>query len=172
MALLDPYAGAWTESEASHLLRRAGFGGSKADRQSLAAMTMADAVASLVDIVPTDPYLDGPAQGGGSYHGAPSADLPATEPNQQDPDFLAQRDLYEVGSAEYGPWLRGNWFYRMRYSSQPFQEQLALLLHDHAPTGLSKLQDNIPNVVNNGNDGDPGGLLPPAQCVLCTSQAF
>lgn len=169
MALLDPYGGAWTESEASHLLRRAGFGGSKADRQSLAAMTMDDAVSSLVDYSPADPYLDGPTQGGGAVHGAPFIDLPTTSPNQQDPDFAALRDLYEVRTAEFGGRLRGNWFYRMLFSSQPFQEQLALLLHDHAPIGLSKLQDNIPNVVNNGNDGDPGGLLPPGETQQCTT---
>ena len=173
MPLLDPYAGSWTESEASHLLRRAGFGGSKADRQAMAAMTMtmtmADAVASLVDIPPADPYLDGPALGGGAFHGAPFADLPNVEPDSADPNVLALTDLYSLKRAEYGPWLRGHWCYRMRYSSQPFQEQLALFMHDHAPSGVGKLTDNIPNVVNNGNDGDPEGLLPEGETQPCTT---
>lgn len=168
MALLDAYAGAWTEAEASHLLRRAGFGGSKANRQALAGMTMANAVASLVNIAATDPYLDGPNIGGGAYHGAPFANLPVAPPDPQDPDALALQDLFEIRSALVGPWLRGNMFYRMRYSSQPFQEQLALFFHDHAPSGIAKVQDNITTDVNNGNDGDPGGLLPPGEMQLCT----
>ena len=169
MALLDVYAGAWTEAEASHLLRRAGFGGSKSDRQALAGMTMVNAVASLVNIAQTDPHLDGPSLGGGAYHGAPFADLPVLPPAPEDPDALALQDLFEIRSRAFGPWLRGNMFYRMRYSSQPFQEQLALFFHDHAPSGLAKVQDNITTDVNNGNDGDPGGLLPPGETQLCTS---
>ena len=168
MALLDAYTGAWTESEASHLLRRAGFGGSKSERQALAGMTMTNAVASLVNIAQTDPYLDGPSLGGGAFHGAPFADLPTTPPSPEDPDALALQDLFEIRSALFGPWLRGNMFYRMRYSSQPFQEQLAIFLHDHAPSGISKIQDNITTDVNNGNDGDPGGLLPPGETQICT----
>jgi hypothetical protein len=83
MALLDAYTGTWAEPEASHLLRRAGFGGSKSDRQALAAMTLDDAVASLVDVAATDPYLDGPALGGGVFHGVPFADLPTTAPDDE-----------------------------------------------------------------------------------------
>ncbi len=168
MALLDVYTGAWTESEASHLLRRAGFGGSKADRQALAGMTMTNAVASLVNISPADPYLDGPSAGGGAVHGAPFIDLPVAPPAPQDPNVLSLQDLFEIRSALFGPWLRGNMFYRMRYSSQPLQEQLALFLHDHAPSGIAKVQDNITTDVNNGNDGDPGGLLPPGETQICT----
>ncbi len=169
MALLDVYTGAWTEAEASHLLRRAGFGGSKANRQALAGMTMANAVASLVNIAQTDPYLDGPAIGGGAYHGAPFANLPLAPPAPNDPNVLALQDLFEIRNALVGPWFRGNIFYRMRYSSQPFQEQLALFFHDHAPSGIGKVQDNITTDVNNGNDGDPGGNLPPGETQLCTT---
>lgn len=76
MALLDEYTGVWSESEASHLLRRAGFGGSKLDRESLAGQSMADAIDGLVSVSPTDPYLDGPSLGLGVWHGVPFVDLP------------------------------------------------------------------------------------------------
>jgi uncharacterized protein (DUF1800 family) len=165
MALLDPYTGSWTESEASHLLRRAGFGGSKADRQSLAALGCTAAVASLTNIAATDPYLDGPSVGLGAVYGAPFVDLPTSPPTPLDFNTAVLEDLWEVKNATVGAWLRGHWFYRMRYSKQPFQEQLALFLHDHAPSGLQKLQDNTPNEVNNGNDGNP----PPGVTQTCTT---
>ncbi len=170
MALLDQYTGSWTNAEASHLLRRAGFGGSPTDRQALASMTMANAVASLVDFQSTDPYLDGSSQGNGSEHGAPFVDLPTVKPlDEQDPDYWEQLDLYQVNTHRYSSRLRGYWLYRMRYCTQPFQEQLALFLHDHAPSGVDKIRNTIPVYVNLGNDGDPGGLLPPGEVQPCTS---
>lgn len=170
MALLDTYTGIWGESEASHLLRRAGFGGSKSERQALAAMTLADAVESLVCFDSADPYLDGPSQGNGAVFGAPLIDLPTEEPTDDtEPDYWATRDLYQVRAHEYEWELRGYWSYRMRYSSQPFQEQLALFLHDHAPSGIRKVQDTIPFQVVLGNDGDPNGLLPEGWVQECTS---
>jgi hypothetical protein len=165
MALLDQYTGSWTNAEASHLLRRAGFGGSPSDRQALASMTMANAVASLVDFQSTDPYLDGPSQSNGAEHGAPFIDLPTTPPDEQDSNFASLRDLYEINTHVYGPRLRGYWLYRMRYSTQPFQEQMALLLHDHAPCGGEKIGNTIPAVVKLGNDGNP----PPGVNQPCTS---
>lgn len=170
MALLDTYTGSWGEPEASHLLRRAGFGGSKSERQALAAMTLADAVESLVCFQSTDPYLDGPSQGNGAVFGAPLIDLPTVEPtDESDIDFYANRDLYQV-RLHKGSWeARKYWLYRMRYSSQPFQEQLTLFLHDHAPSGINKVQDTIPFRVTLGNDGDPLGMLPEGWVQECTS---
>ena len=123
-------------------------------------MTIADAVTSLVDFQPADPFLDGPSQGNGAEHGAPFVDLPAIAPAQEDPDFLSLRDLYEINTHRFAKRLRGYWLYRMRYSSQPFQEQFALFLHDHAPSGVEKIQETIPDTVKLGNDSDPGSLLP------------
>ena len=169
MALLDLYTGSWTNAEASHLLRRAGFGGSASDRQGLAAMTLSDAVASLVDIQSTDPFLDGPTQGNGPVFGAPFVDMPTTPPLEGDPDFFALNDLFDINNIRYPDHLRAHWLYRMQYSSQPFQEQLALFLHDHAPSGAEKIATTIPFEVTFGNDGDPGGLLPPGVFQPCTS---
>src|ERR1700688_3818448 len=45
---LEPYAGPWNRRLAAHLLRRAGFGGSPADVDRLAAMSPSAAVESLV----------------------------------------------------------------------------------------------------------------------------
>lgn len=169
MPLLDQYAGTWGDAEVSHLLGRTAFGASKSDRTAYGAMTLADAVAALVDFPAADSYLDGATAGGGAVHGAPFIDLPTVAPAENDPNFVALRDLYEVNTHQFENRLRGHWLYRMRYSAEPFREQIALFLHDHAPSGIEKIQDTIPNSVNLGNDGDPGGLLPMGETQPCTS---
>ncbi len=52
---LVPYAGTWTEREAIHLIRRTTFGFKKADVTALAAMTVSDAVNSMLAIDTTPP---------------------------------------------------------------------------------------------------------------------
>jgi uncharacterized protein (DUF1800 family) len=52
---LVPYTGAWTEREAIHLIRRTTFGFKKADVTALAAMTVSDAVNSMLAIDTTPP---------------------------------------------------------------------------------------------------------------------
>lgn len=52
---LAPYTGAWTEREAIHLIRRTTFGFKKADVSALAAMTVTDAVNSILTIDTTAP---------------------------------------------------------------------------------------------------------------------
>src|SRR5579872_1151512 len=49
---LLPYRGPWTERQAGHLLRRAGFGGSRDDVARLVAMGMDHAVDRLLDLPP------------------------------------------------------------------------------------------------------------------------
>ncbi|MFP6583246.1 MAG: DUF1800 family protein [Candidatus Hydrogenedentota bacterium] len=170
MPLLDTYTGIWDLATASHLLRRAGFGGSRAERDAVAAITLSNAVEELVNFQSTDPYLDGPTQGTGVFYGAPFVDLPTAEPTDpQDEFYWATLDLYHTRNFEWASDMRNHWLYRMRYSSQPFQEQLALFLHDHAPSGLSKVRDTIPFRVTLGNDGDPDDLLPQGEVQECTS---
>ena len=165
MALLDPYTDTWDIFDASHLLRRVGFGGNASEREALAQMTLADAVASLVDIQPTDPFLDGPSAGNGPVHGAPLVDLPSALADEEDPDHYALDDLYQVNHPRWQSHFRSHWCYRMRYSSQPFQEQLALFFHNHAPTDIESLLNFIPSNVGLGNDGNaPVGIEQP-----CTS---
>jgi Protein of unknown function (DUF1800) len=59
---LSPYAGPWTPKLAAHLLRRAGFGGSSAEIESAAAMSMLSAVDKLLtfgpDLLPQSPDAD------------------------------------------------------------------------------------------------------------------
>jgi uncharacterized protein (DUF1800 family) len=52
---LAPYTGTWTEREAIHLIRRTTFGFKKSDVTALAAMTVTDAVNSILTIDTTAP---------------------------------------------------------------------------------------------------------------------
>lgn len=166
MALLDEHVGNLTNLEASHLLRRAGFGGSPTDRGNLTGVTAATAVAQLVDIGSTDPYLDQAGTPGTGVHGAPLADLP-DDPVVPGMPTLIESDLIALKKAELPNGLRGHWLYRMRYTSQPFQEQYALFLHDHMPSDVEKVNSNIPQAVNFGNDGDPLMTLPMGKTQQC-----
>lgn len=140
MALLDEYRvgtdGPWTEREAGHLLRRAGFGGTPEERADAAGAGTQDAlraaVDALVNISALDPYLDQAAGTGTGAYGDPLADLPDDD-----------SDLGKVKSPGNLVPLIGHWLYRMRYTSQPLQEQLTLFYHDHFVSEWSKLEPLI-----------------------------
>ncbi|MCG3199250.1 MAG: hypothetical protein GHCLOJNM_03760 [bacterium] len=149
MPLLDPYTGPWTESEAAHLARRAGFGASPSEITALvgggAATDMEAAVDSLIDYDPVDAALE-----------AEILALPSTT------DFNNIKNPTRISH------LGGWWLYRMVHSTQPLQEQFTLFLHNMLVSEYTKVQSGITNNVNAGNDGsDPAnqvcatGTLPP-----------
>lgn len=133
MALLDEYLvgqdGAWTERQAAHLWRRAGFAARVEER--LAAVGAGDqesfrnAVDVLVDVFAEDPNLDAPA-GDGTF-GGPLAGLPTD--NSDEGNTRLPVDL---------PWLGAHFLYRMIHTAQPFQEQFSLFLHDHLVSEFNK----------------------------------
>lgn len=133
MALLDAYAGSWGQDEASHLARRAGFGASPAQVTNLVSLGMSAAVDSLVNYTAIDAPLDAlivalPSSGdGGSI---------------KDPTNLNH--------------LGGCWIYRMVHSTQPFQQQYALFLHNRLVSELDKVATGYPTALDNGNDGSVG----------------
>ncbi len=154
MAMMDEFQigidGPWGDEEAGHLYRRAGFGATPAERAAAVGaglqQDLRDAVDDLVDCGPTDPHLDRPAGTGTGTLGDPLADLP--------------NDVSDLGLVKNPIGLRamqGHWLYRMRYTSQPLQEQFALFLHDHMVSEFGKVADGIPNEANFGNDGSTAG---------------
>ena len=168
MALLDEYIvgvdGPWGDAEAAHLLRRAGFGGPPEERETYigagAQSDFLNAVDRLVDIFPRDPYLDQPPSGNPGVFGAPLADL-----NDADDPGLGLDDIRDPQD-ENG--AIGHWLYRMRFTSQPLQEQLTLFFHDHMVSEGEKIFGVIGNAFNAGNDGSvpqeqqcTTGTLPP-----------
>jgi len=151
MALFDEYQvgidGPWSEAEAAHLWRRAGFGaGPSEQRDAAGARTQAafrQAVDTLVLFTPDDPWLDRPAGLTAGGYGAPLADLP-----DDDSDLGRAKNPYDLLG------LIGHWLYRMRYTRQPLQEKLTLFLHDHFVSEWAKIVPLIDPAVIAGNDGN------------------
>jgi hypothetical protein len=151
----------WTRDRARHLLDRAGFGGTPADIDRLAAMTPEAAVMSLVNYraIPDDhlpPFVES-----GVFD--PSLrQFPATRPAAT---RLAEQtgtsmgvSVKPAGELRLQPvanrfffWLRastletrrlGNWWAeRMLLSPRPLQEKMALFWHGHFATSAEKVRD-------------------------------
>ncbi|NUM55415.1 MAG: DUF1800 family protein [Candidatus Hydrogenedentes bacterium] len=162
MALLDEYIvgvdGPWSDEEAAHLWRRAGFGATPSERTTAVGagdqVAFQAAVDALVNTQPQDPYLDQPAGTGTGAIGDPLADLPNDT-----------SDLGLVKTPISKRSMQAHWIYRMRYTSQPLQEQLTLFLHDHMVSEWVKVTSGITSQVNQGNDGVP----PPTGFQSCTT---
>ncbi len=109
-AALDPYDGRFTERNAAHLLRRAGFGGTPTEITALAALGMTGAVDSLI------------------HPSGPDADFPAL------PD---QIDAYSrrIAALSTQHW----WLDRMLRTRRPFVEKMALFWHGHFATSIRKV---------------------------------
>jgi len=111
MARLDP--------DLDHLLRRAGFGASRADAETFRDMSTEAAVAHLVD-----------------YEGRPD-DVDARIGRPDHAQVKTSRDLFapdiDIDDA------RQRWMFRMIHSRRPLQEKMALFWHNHFATAFSKL---------------------------------
>lgn len=130
MTLLDPYSGTWTEEEASHLARRAGFGASTSELSAMVVAGMAPTVSSYVDFDPLDTSV---------------ADEIDSLPNTGD---FAEIKIPLSRSAS-----QGRWIYHCVHTQQPLQEQLTLFLHNMITTEWRKIVQDLSDRVNPGNDG-------------------
>ena len=104
--------------ELDHLLRRAGFGASLADVEIFRDMSLASAVAYLVD-----------------YEGRPD-DVDARI-GRPDHAQIFSKDVFapdiDIDDA------RQRWMFRMIHTRRPLQEKMALFWHNHFATAYSKL---------------------------------
>lgn len=133
MAYFDAYEGPWTENEAAHLMRRAGFGGRPEEINELTQLGMADAVDSLVDYEPVDETLE-----------------------EKIRNLRNFEDHQNIKNPEDDKHLQGWWLYRMVHTTQPLQEQFTLFLHDHFVSEWDKVRNGVPSRVNDGTDGSDG----------------
>lgn len=144
MALLDEYRvgedGPWSMLEAAHLWRRAAFGGVSSELLDAVGdgsqQALYDAVDRLVDFIPDDPNLDAPS-GPGPW-GGPIAGLPDDPEGDEN-----QTDEGQTKRPRFDRRLEAHLFYRMFYTTQPFQEQFNLFLHDHFVTEFEKVRERI-----------------------------
>lgn len=150
---LNAYVGPWTDAEAAHLGRRAGFGGTPADVTRWKNMGMNSAVNLLVDYAGSDQTLE-----------ARILSLPQTADNNA---LRAPLNLADI---------QGYWLFRMANTTQPLQEQFALFLHDHFVSDYSKVRSGLSSKLDLGNDGSVpgqsctgGALAPDSQRTLKTT---
>ncbi|MEO8377932.1 MAG: DUF1800 family protein, partial [Candidatus Sumerlaeota bacterium] len=140
MALLDPYSGSWTTAEAAHLARRVGFGATPSQVASLVSLGRSAAVDSFVNFDPLDTTVDSQISA-----------LPNTGQYAQ------------IKNPQSKSQLQGWWLYRMVHTPQPLHEVFLLLLHDMLTTEFRKIEQNLSDRVNPGNDGtDEDAVCPPA----------
>ena len=159
---LEPLPAAeWDRSKAKHLLERAGFGGTPAEVNRLAAMSLADAVAYLVrfDGVPnvTLPSFE--------HSGIFDAGLDPFPPSRPATTKLAEETGEALGIKvkaggnrplqpivnKFFYWLRASrletdrvaqwWAERMLTSPRPLEEKMALFWHGHFATNEDKVRD-------------------------------
>jgi uncharacterized protein (DUF1800 family) len=124
---MKPYAPTdYSFSDAAHLLRRMGFGGTTADVERLRAMGPAAAVDALMRFSDDD----------------------GTTPN---PHSLEERfkESLEGGNppgnaaARTVPVAQAWWMHRLVHSTQPFKEKLTLFWHGHFVSGLDKVRNGF-----------------------------
>lgn len=153
-------ANAWSRDRAAHLLQRAGFGGTPAEVDRLAAMTPEQAVRSLVryQSLPNSlpPFEDSGAFDPGLEPFAPSRPA-ATDLAKRTGEALGvkakpdgNRKLQQVAD-RFLYWKRVTlletqrvaywWANRMVATSRPLEEKMTLFWHGHFATGDEKVQD-------------------------------
>lgn len=128
----------WNFSSAAHLLNRAGFGGTPRQIESLATLSVGDAVDSLVDFTPapadapdaTWSHFDPEHVG---YFRRMKAATP--EERQQMAKEYRRRAVRETVAMQH--W----WLDRMVHTATPLQEKLTLFWHGHFATSLVKVKE-------------------------------
>ena len=113
----------FTFEEAAHLLRRAGFGGSISEVESLRRLGLGLAVEKLLSFSDDDGTQD--------------------NPHDLDEQFkIALENGRPVSQAVAStiPVAQGWWVYKMRITTQPLKEKLTLFWHGHFVSGLDKVR--------------------------------
>src|SRR6266436_9996565 len=159
---LNPIAASdWSYDRAGHLIDRAGFGAPPEEIARLAAMTPAQAVASLLDYgsIPNDRVAPFDPSGvwDSSLRDFPPSRVAATERAEKTGESLGAR-VKPAGERRLQPvvdrffyWLRATvletrrlahwWADRMVATNRPLEEKMALFWHGHFATGEEKIRD-------------------------------
>jgi len=151
----------WNYERAAHLIERAGFGGTPAEIEALAAMTPEDAVRFLVNYDAIDNgHL--PAYDPSDIHDAGLIDFPPSRPATtqlaKDTGEALGIKVKASGNRRLQPvvnkffyWLRAStletrrvsywWANRMLATRRPLEEKMTLFWHGHFATSESKVRD-------------------------------
>lgn len=128
----------WDRVKAAHLLNRAGFGGTPAEIELLAAMGPDKAVASLLDAESDDELFPPPTfvEPAARVDFKKKEKAAATEEDRK----IIRRQLAELDRLSMLD-LRLWWLNRMRYTSDPLREKMTLFWHGHFATSNQKVND-------------------------------
>lgn len=126
----------WDRAAAAHLLRRAGFGGTPAEVDHLAALSLDDAVASLLDFArqPYDlppPKLDPIVMQDPDFSKAAGA-----TPQERQLAVLRRQEAERAAHQEIRLW----WLERMARSPRSLEEKLTLFWHGHFTSGAREVK--------------------------------
>jgi uncharacterized protein (DUF1800 family) len=154
--VLNPLpASRWSYTTAAHLLNRAGFGGAPADIQKLAALTPAEAVASLVDyakipdaFATTPDWARPDPERSQKYQDIQRLAREEKDPTKSDDEKQAlgekrrqmAKELQKQQVRELED-MRFDWLKRMAFGPRPLQEKLTLFWHGHFATSAVKVRD-------------------------------
>lgn len=137
--MLRPLPGKrWNSATAAHLLNRAGFGGTPAEIESLAALGLERAVEHLVNYESTPDPTENPDWAKPDPERAErlrSARMAGPEERrkiQQEEQRTQRQRLLE---------LKAWWLRRMAQGPRPLQEKLTLFWHGHFATSMEKVRD-------------------------------
>ncbi len=161
---LSPLAASeWTYDRAAHLIERAGFGATPEEIARLAAMTPAQAVASLVDYEAIDDRKMPAFDASGIWdsgmdpfppsraeavriaieRGAGLGEKVLPEGTQRRLQPVVDKFFYSLAANNIETQRLGLWWAnRMLATPRPLEEKLALFWHGHFATGQNKVRDS------------------------------
>lgn len=149
--MLTPTKNDWTQSEAAHLLNRAGFGGSPKQIAAFHSLGREKAVNQLLHPPGGTDQLEPPQWA--VEEGNPTGeeflkqmkDLNRERGKMSAEEFdMARRKLTQQiqrSQREAGGELQQWWFNCMLKTNTPLQEKMTLFWHDHFPSSLQKVRD-------------------------------
>jgi uncharacterized protein (DUF1800 family) len=137
--MLKPLSnGQWNFTTAAHLLNRAGFGGTPAEIERLAALTPAAAVAELTD------YPDSSASALKPEWAKPDPERAEKLRAAKDATPEQRKEMLKAAQREQRrrlAELQDGWLQRMAAGPHPLQEKLTLFWHGHFATSVTKVKD-------------------------------
>jgi uncharacterized protein (DUF1800 family) len=131
---LRPYAGPWNRRLAAHLARRAGFGGSPADVERLAATTMNGAVDRFIRFAESAALAPPPSFDPPQFPLLAARGMPAPTAEERTALIKAAAMSRRRNLIALQTW----WLERMIASPAPLQEKMTLFWHGHFTSAINE----------------------------------
>ncbi len=129
----------FTSVHAAHLLRRAGFGGTPAEADRLAAMGLEAAVEHLVEFAKTPYQIAPPVIDPAILEPVDRQDLRRLSDEERERALEQRRRKERAAFEETRLW----WIDRMLNSPRPFEEKMTLFWHGHFTSGMREVRNAV-----------------------------